>query len=76
MSDIVLRTQVATQIKADELVERVSNHLSREEGQAGIEYVGILLFVGAALALIIALAPDFADRIKGGFDQAFSKIGI
>ena len=49
-----------------------------ERGQATVEYVGILILVGAVMALVAGLAPDLGPKISkaisGAFDDAFSSV--
>jgi hypothetical protein len=50
----------------------------RERGQATIEYLGILLLVGALMAAVAGLAPKLgpmiADAITDAFADAFDKV--
>lgn len=45
----------------------------REEGQTTIEYAGILVFVGAAVAILVKMAPAIGALLGAGVIGAVGK---
>jgi Flp pilus assembly pilin Flp len=59
MQDLALRTYVAL----ENMSLRVRETLADEEGQTAAEYVGILAFVAAVVAVIFAANSDIGGAI-------------
>jgi Flp pilus assembly pilin Flp len=59
MQDLALRTYIAL----ENMSLRARDTLSGEEGQTAAEYVGILAFVAAVVAVIFAANTDIGDAL-------------
>jgi hypothetical protein len=59
MQDLALRTYVAL----ENMQLRARDTFSGEEGQTAAEYVGILAFVAAVVAVIFAANSDIGDAL-------------
>jgi len=59
MQDLALRTYVAL----ENMQFRARDTFSGEEGQTAAEYVGILAFVAAVVAVIFAANSDIGDAL-------------
>lgn len=66
---VTLRLAVAVQARA------ATWRAAPQRGQATIEYIGILLLVGALMAAVVKLSPSLGtsvkDAVSGAFDDAF-----
>jgi Flp pilus assembly pilin Flp len=71
MQDLALRTYVAL----ENMHLRVGDTLSNEKGQTAAEYVGILAFVAAVVAVIYAANSDIGDALVLKIQDLISNLG-
>jgi Flp pilus assembly pilin Flp len=71
MSDLILRTAVATRLCLSSLAARL---VSDERGQDAIEYVGVLAIVAVIIGVVIAVASGLNHPITSGVSKEISKI--
>lgn len=70
MQELAIRTYVILGALADRLGE-----LRKEEGQTAAEYIGVIAFVAAIVAVLITKGGPVAETIVGKVQEFISKVG-
>lgn len=70
MQELAIRTYVILGALADRLGE-----LRKEEGQTAAEYIGVIAFVAAIVAVLITKGGPVADTVVGKVQEFIGKVG-
>jgi Flp pilus assembly pilin Flp len=74
MNEIVLHTQVRTELAIRSAIETVVERFRDEEGQTSIEYVGIIAVVALLLAGLLAGATGWGQNLATKVGSVVTKV--